>query len=182
MKRLRPSSGAAKWIRRMSPAVAKADLARFVEDRVRNLLKPNALLNALFTPPQSDIVVPLSRSTHFGQQSIFNRRQNGRSSDDQLPIPPSPANRRIKPDAHGAAPLEPSCGPLDKMMSPVDRENCEATRRCPTAAASAACLAAVDRDVSSGVVGWDPRAPALILLSSLSRSRRTRSAPDKVSS
>ena len=76
---------AAKWIRRLSPSVAKADLTRFVRD----LLKANTVVNALFTPADADTVVPLSHPGNFTRQSIFRVAvSNERVSGEMLPLPP----------------------------------------------------------------------------------------------
>ena len=76
---------ATKWIRRISPAVAKADLTRFVRD----LLKANTVVDALFTPAQADTVVPLSHPDIFTRQSIFRvAESNERVSGEALPVPP----------------------------------------------------------------------------------------------
>ena len=80
-------NAAAKWIRRVSPAVAKADLTRFVRDLTK--LKANTIVNALFTPAHADTVVPLSHPGIFTRQSIFRVEEpNGRASGEALPLPP----------------------------------------------------------------------------------------------
>lgn len=51
---IKTSRAAAKWIRRLSFKRAKADLSRFVHHTVdEHLNKPNVVINALFTPPDS---------------------------------------------------------------------------------------------------------------------------------
>ena len=81
-------SPAAKWIRRMSPAVFKADLRGFVQDTVRQL-KVNAIVNLLYTPRRSREVVPLARPRAFSQQSILRIDElRTELADQALPVPP----------------------------------------------------------------------------------------------
>jgi ubiquinone/menaquinone biosynthesis C-methylase UbiE len=80
---------AAKWIRRLSPKRAKADLSRFVHHTIGEHLKPNVIINALFTPPISDTVIPLVNPRRYTQQSIWRQNWNVRSADQPLPLPPA---------------------------------------------------------------------------------------------
>src|SRR5262249_15708515 len=83
---------AAKWIRRVSPTVARADLARFVNDRVKERLTGftgNAVMKALFTPAPSDTVVPLSNPGTFTRQFIWRMKHVDRSNGQPLPLPPA---------------------------------------------------------------------------------------------
>ncbi len=81
---------AAKWIKRVSPAVLKADLAAFVRHHVERSLKANTVVNSLYTPSASDTVMPLSKpGRHFNRQSIWQMKDSTpRAADQPLPVPP----------------------------------------------------------------------------------------------
>ncbi len=81
---------ATKWIRRVSPARAKADLARFVGDRVTDSLRAQAIVNGLYTASRSDTVVPLKKPGHlFTRQSIWRIKRPMVDPDQPLPVPPA---------------------------------------------------------------------------------------------
>ena len=84
---------AAKWIRRLSLKRAKADLSRFVHGNIDEHLKglkANVVINALYTPPASDIVVPLANPGKYTHELIWRQQQgNGHSADQPLPVPPA---------------------------------------------------------------------------------------------
>jgi ubiquinone/menaquinone biosynthesis C-methylase UbiE len=81
---------AAKWIKRVSPKVLRADLTAFVHDRVKESLKANAVVDALYTPSSSDAAMPLSKpGQRFTRQSIWRMKDSRRRGADQpLPVPP----------------------------------------------------------------------------------------------
>jgi SAM-dependent methyltransferase len=91
---------AVRWIRRVSPAVLKADLAAFVRRHVERSLKANTVVNSLHTPSASDTVMPLSKpGRHFNRQSIWQlKNATPRAPDQPLPVPP--AEYRYYQDTH----------------------------------------------------------------------------------
>jgi SAM-dependent methyltransferase len=73
-----------------SPATAKADLSRFVHERINEHLKANVVVNSLYTPPSSDAVVPLANPGKYTHQRIWRmKRGNLRSTEQPLPVPPA---------------------------------------------------------------------------------------------
>jgi len=108
---------AVKWIRRVSPAVAKADLTRFVHGLTR--LKANTVVEALFTPRQADAVIPLSHggdafTRNFTRLSIFRADESsGRANGEALPTPPVALQYY---NAHGGTDRYLTTGQADSAM------------------------------------------------------------------
>jgi SAM-dependent methyltransferase len=79
---------ATKWLRRVSPATAKADLAKYLHDRVTESLDAQAIISGLFTAPRRDTVVPLAKPRRFTRLSISRLQRPTRSADEPLSLPP----------------------------------------------------------------------------------------------